>query len=823
MQITRIEISGFGNFSRPVDFEFKPGELGLVFGRNEAGKSTIIGALFAALYGLKPTEKKLYRSWENEEDYRVRLFFEQDKKQFLIDRDLDKNFVRISELGNSERILFKDYHLPSEKFDRIYFEAFRQIFPLPPRDILMATSVIHEHQVRVDVDAGLRQLITGTRETDYEDVLGALEDEYYRLTRDRLPWQKYGGPRTDQLLEKKNKSIQELEIRIEDESSYFNSQREIQQNLLEAESRRKKREVQIPSLQRLLVELRKMKQIRDSKNQLQSKKTEILARLEQVESIMHKKEVLQVQNSNSYPHLAAYDPSELQRESSAFLPLRKRKLEIESRLSTLESEISGLQEELKDVPDFSDAPQNFLYIVEEIRKMDSKIPHYQDEEKEKGNVTDSLSKRFRGRLFLDLTLLIIFISSGLATYFISPLSILGWAGSVLFLFATIIVFSVEVFPVRKKLKNARQEWRNSHIILKQFQESRNLNFNSIKDYIGDNLEHTMLEYRKFVTNRKRQEDVALLMNSLREDLKAIVDDPQYCQYAENLEKLVKKNGSVLMEEIAQYQKNCSQLEAYAQQLAALPSHESLLELKEKLMQQISNLEYSRDQLIAELPRLEKLLEKNEPEVLIDKIENDINNAFNEKNELDSQIATYRAQAQQTTTVSYNPEQLKEEKEDLEKAVAYLGIRRDALVLALDTLRSSVQEFRNAHLQAINSGIQKHLERMISPMNFQVNLDPDFRIQLGYKGRPIQLNQLSSGTHDQLFFAYRLVLSELLSPQIPFPFIVDDAFVQFDPSRTERIFATLRDLKKNHQVIVCASNPKYIDYCDYVVDLDHIAT
>ena len=140
-------------------------------------------------------------------------------------------------------------------------------------------------------------------------------------------------------------------------------------------------------------------------------------------------------------------------------------------------------------------------------------------------------------------------------------------------------------------------------------------------------------------------------------------------------------------------------------------------------------------------------------------------------------------------------------------------------MALKTLRQAVCEFRKAHLKPLNSGIQKNLEKIIKPLHLFVELDSDFRMKLKYKGIPITLDQISSGTHDQLFFAYRLILSKMLSSAVSFPLIIDDAFVHFDPDRTKRIFRLLNELKNQHQIIVCSSNDQYIPMCDNVINID----
>jgi uncharacterized protein YhaN len=189
--------------------------------------------------------------------------------------------------------------------------------------------------------------------------------------------------------------------------------------------------------------------------------------------------------------------------------------------------------------------------------------------------------------------------------------------------------------------------------------------------------------------------------------------------------------------------------------------------------------------------------------------------------LEKQITNFRIHLHQNPSFKYNPEQIKENLLLLREEIGYLGNRKQALMHAYKILQDSVNEFRNSHLDVLNNGIQKHLSKIIQPLKFEVKLDTNFHVSLDYKNLPISVDQLSTGTRDQLFFAYRLVLNEMLAPDVNFPLIIDDAFVHFDQKRTKNIFSILKKLKKNNQILVFSSDPIYKRMCDYVIKLDEI--
>lgn len=64
-----------------------------------------------------------------------------------------------------------------------------------------------------------------------------------------------------------------------------------------------------------------------------------------------------------------------------------------------------------------------------------------------------------------------------------------------------------------------------------------------------------------------------------------------------------------------------------------------------------------------------------------------------------------------------------------------------------------------------------------------------------------VNELSQGTIDQLYVALRLAISEIMSEKHGLPFVIDDAFVHFDPIRIKKMIAILQQVAEKQQVIL----------------------
>ncbi len=101
---------GFGRLTGRINFE--PGKLNLIYGRNEAGKSTLVAGLTSALYGMEFDKRRKaepgslpfaddYYPWRGEE-FEVELELEFNERRLRILRDLEKRKLQVLEAGVSD-------------------------------------------------------------------------------------------------------------------------------------------------------------------------------------------------------------------------------------------------------------------------------------------------------------------------------------------------------------------------------------------------------------------------------------------------------------------------------------------------------------------------------------------------------------------------------------------------------------------------------------------------------------------------------------------------------------------------------------------------
>ncbi len=819
MILESIKLAGFGTFAEPVEFSFRKKAIGLIYGPNEAGKSTIIAALFAALYGVSPAQKKLWRSWWGGEDFTVELVFREGKKKYRLERNLKENRVRLVRDGRKSKVLYHDYHLPSPKFDRIYFQAFQKIFFLPPLSILKATFVVHEHELRVGMDAGLRRLITGTSETDYEDVLEVLESEYYSLTRQRLPWQPHGGRRNDQLLEKKLNERQELQRQLELAQQYFHQQQSLQKQLLQQEEKLKRLRQRLPRYRELLKNLRTVQELHEKIQVLSRQKEEITTTLEQVESLIRQKDRLQQEIENRYPEFLPHDPSVLEKELSALLTLTEKIEDYDRRIAKVDAELQALHRELEQFPDFSRAPEDFPFVLTQMEEEEQQLPDLEKALQEAEGDFRRNRGKYRVRLWLAIVLFLLAGGTGVGGYFLAPFSVITWGLTSLFAFASLMVGLQEVLPARKQLKQTRGQWEELRVVLEQKQISYRENQQKVEPFLVGSLHETKIRFAQFQELQKRLEQVEARLHSLHEMKNEIFSEKRYQELKDKYQTVLQRWQQEVPEAVDAYRNLQKQLFACEQQLVALPALEQLQQQKERLIQEIATYQLQQKQITQRSSHLRKFLQEDSLTDLIARVNREIEKMQQTQADLESEIAGLRVRVQNPPHIAYHPEQVAQELQELTLEIHQLEKRKQALQLAMEVLRESVREFQNAYLEKIHRYMQEWLEKLLPQNRLEVHLNPDFHLKYRYDGIEIVEEQLSSGTRDQLFFIYRLVLAQLLLPLFQFPLIIDDAFVHFDPIRKENVFKILHLLKKEHQILVFSSDPQLKEYCDYVIELD----
>ncbi|MFO7172897.1 MAG: hypothetical protein DIU70_008025 [Bacillota bacterium] len=136
-------------------------------------------------------------------------------------------------------------------------------------------------------------------------------------------------------------------------------------------------------------------------------------------------------------------------------------------------------------------------------------------------------------------------------------------------------------------------------------------------------------------------------------------------------------------------------------------------------------------------------------------------------------------------------------------------KRDALALAYHELKAAVEAYQATHRERLSEAATAHFAAITGRPGRQVVLGPDFLVTV-YEpdGREVTPDQLSQGARDQLYFALRLAIADLLADAVRLPLILDDPFVTSDRTRLGRIRETLERVSGERQVLLLAHDPAY---------------
>ncbi|MEI7844297.1 MAG: AAA family ATPase [Chloroflexota bacterium] len=150
MKLKKIELDGFGKLVNQ-SYEFNPG-LNLIYGRNEAGKSTLQRSIFAALYGffddgtitaLKRSAMSAYEPWDAKASFGLKLAFEvEDGAQYRVERTFSQRAdTTLFDLKNGKNVSSR---YKSASNGRLFFAE--ELLGMP-REVFENTSLVRQAEL----------------------------------------------------------------------------------------------------------------------------------------------------------------------------------------------------------------------------------------------------------------------------------------------------------------------------------------------------------------------------------------------------------------------------------------------------------------------------------------------------------------------------------------------------------------------------------------------------------------------------------------------------------------------------------------------------
>lgn len=195
------------------------------------------------------------------------------------------------------------------------------------------------------------------------------------------------------------------------------------------------------------------------------------------------------------------------------------------------------------------------------------------------------------------------------------------------------------------------------------------------------------------------------------------------------------------------------------------------------------------------------------------LKNEIGELREDVTRLDSKIKTIRERG-------YDIAATRADKESLEGRIRELGDKVEAFDLAADVLKKAESEAYGRVSPTLSGKASGGIKKITNGRYSTVEITPDLDVmaKIPETGEVKEIESLSDGTQEQIYFVSRLAMSEVLSGGRKLPLLLDESFVFFDEDRFENSMKLLKDLSKEYQIIIFSLYNAYDRFADNLIHL-----
>lgn len=152
------------------------------------------------------------------------------------------------------------------------------------------------------------------------------------------------------------------------------------------------------------------------------------------------------------------------------------------------------------------------------------------------------------------------------------------------------------------------------------------------------------------------------------------------------------------------------------------------------------------------------------------------------------------------------ERIKEEIEEGENEVYICDV-------AMTVLKESFKELQRSFAPLLNNKVSKIFSFLTKGAYDEIRVSENYSISLREKeGNSLfSIEYLSNGAFDQIYFALRMALMEMIFEDKEVPIILDDAFIQYDEERLRRALKLLEYYAQNKQIILFTCQTREVKF------------
>lgn len=809
MILKKLNLIGFGKFKNK-NIELKEG-INLIYGENEAGKSTIHSFIQGMFYGfLKPNartrayleEHERYNPWDRTR-YAGVLTFKYNGKSYRIERDFTKGQekTRVFDEITGEDITNKIDNGPSRVLQPgIHFFGFSSRVFSNTISIKQLGSKTEKDLAQEVIDKLINVSQSLDDDISVDKAISELRNRMAEIGTERAPTKPYA--RNLKVIEELFEERERILLEKDKYEFYLEEKDRLINDLLEDEN----------YLKDLQDKLRRLEIYEKAKMLEESKKI-------QADIEILKKEIDEL---SIYSQISKDDYKEAISLCKSIEYLEKDIRDSDAKLKEAEAKLKSLEDNLRDnkIRNFDETIEDYNLYEELDDEKNSIVYNKADNSLEflKRDYSEHKKDISKFNAFQLICLVLTIISFGIAFFvpsiryhiiLLATAFILIW----LYLKTKIKKLNLLIDNINNQIIESEKKERERKDRLEEIDRIQNeiLSKYNLKSKIEFKRLHDKLQLEYL-----GREESILLYDELSKAKKSLIErldnlKVELERNSKRLSDILKENNvnnidefSIALDKKAQYEKDIREMEAKEELLNKILGHKSidslLLELEnEKIIENLGEMD--KEQLVTEIDKCNERISNYK--LSLTRVEENIN------------------------ILTKDISRLVEIEEELERRVELkknLENEYRALDLAINTIESISKEIHDEFAPDINNKVSNLIEKITKGKYNKIRVDENLNIRVENPNTKelIDISNLSGGTIDQLYFSLRFSLINSMVEN-NYPLILDDCFIQYDNYRLENILDFIVTISQNRQIIMftCHNREKEI-LDDMGVDYNYIS-
>lgn len=799
MIIDELNLIGFGKFNNKT-IQFQQG-INIIYGENEAGKTTVHSFINGMFYGfLKPyarrtiylEEHEKYNPWSSSR-YAGLIKFKYDGKNYSIEREFTKgnestlvllddtgeDITNSIDNGNKGRVLQPGFHFFGFN-DAVYSNTI-SIKQLGSKTEESLAGEVRDKLVNVST--------TLDDNLSIERAIEELDKSLKDIGTIRATTSNYG---------RLSKELEELKIERKRILAYKAEYNQILDSDASLNEEIKHKEKELEFLKNRL------------NNAMVVEKIKIYNEAKDLEAAIVKLDS-RVKKYEKYRLLSMEDYSKGINLSNRLEYLNERNVELENQLAQADARLEDLQNtSIKEI-EVNDNLDSDYMRYEELEEEKSTILYNNDRNQMEFLKRDyQNSNNDKGKYNL-ICLINLILSIGLSIFSIitSNYTLLLvnviTVGGILYSLSKIKDIKVLIEEIQYKIgemeskdqireDTVKEIEETQDIILKKYNVKSKVELKGLLEEIRYNLYKNRERNRVLIEEKEKKENILERIEELKNEEK---------ENNSLLKEILNKNMSSDLDE---FKKSLEKKEMYEDTIVELETKKHLLD---KVLGKFTLIDLERDlkEYINSRLSIEENLSADELKKNIDEKNQEISNEKIEKRGLEERLKVLNRELSKLVEID-------EEIKRNDNLILKLDKKREAIEMAKNTIESLSKDIHRQFAPTINKKIGRIIKNITDGKYTNIRVDDklDMGISNPITGEIINVNSLSGGTIDQLYFSLRYGVIDSIREEAP-PLILDDCFIQYDDNRLKNMMNFLLDISKDRQIILFTCHKREMEILD----------